>query len=128
MAAAAVAARAATHENTGEGNMTKGKIVNIVADGTGLTKVETAAVIDGFLATVVYALTQGESVQIRDLGTLRVAKRKSRTARNPRTGGIVLIPAQIVAKFRPSKSLRAALNRSQTAEPAEIRITTNTES
>lgn len=107
--------------------MTKGKIVNIVAEGTGLTKVETGAIIDGFLATVIYSLTHGESVQIRELGTFRVVRRKSRTARNPRTGGIVLIPSQITAKFRPAKSLRAALNRSQGAEPAEIRITTDTE-
>jgi len=107
--------------------MTKGKIVNIVAEGTGLTKVETGAVIDGFLATMIYSLTQGESVQIRELGTFRVVKRKSRTARNPRTGGIVLIPSQIVAKFRPTKSLRKALNHSQNAEPGKIRITTDTE-
>jgi nucleoid DNA-binding protein len=108
--------------------MTKGKIISIVAEGTGLTKMETAAVIDGFLATMIYSLTQGESVQIRELGTFRAVKRKSRTARNPRTGGIVLIPSQIVAKFRPAKSLRNALNRSQSPEPAEIRITTETES
>jgi len=108
--------------------MTKGKIVSIVADGTGLTKVETAAVIDGFLATLIYALTNGESVQIRELGTFRVVKRKSRTARNPRTGGIVLIPSQMTAKYRPAKSLRTALNRSLNAAPADIRITTDTES
>jgi len=107
--------------------MTKGKIVNIVAEGTGLTKVETGAVIDGFLATMIYSLTQGESVQIRELGTFRVVKRKSRTARNPRTGGIVLIPSQMVAKFRSAKSLRSALNRAQGAEQSEIRITTETE-
>jgi len=107
--------------------MTKGKIVNIVAEGTGLTKVETAAVIDGFLATMIYSLNQGESVQIRELGTFRVVKRKSRTARNPRTGGIVLIPSQMVAKFRPAKSLRVALNRSQGAEQSEIKITTDIE-
>ncbi len=105
--------------------MTKGKIVNIVAEGTGLTKVETAAVIDGFLATLIYSLNQGESVQIRELGTFRVVKRKSRTARNPRTGGIVLIPSQTVAKFRAAKSLRTALNQAQGVEQSEIKITTD---
>jgi DNA-binding protein HU-beta len=106
--------------------MTKRKIVNIVSEGTGLTKVETAAVIDGFLATMIYSLTHGEPVQIRELGSFRVVRRKSRTARNPRTGGIVLIPSQIVAKFRPAKSLRTALNRAQPVEP-EIRITSEPE-
>jgi len=104
--------------------MTKGKIIGIVAEGTGLTKLETAAVIDGFLATMLYALSHGETVQIRELGTFRPAKRKARTARNPRTGGIVLIPARTTVKFRAAKSLRAALNSiPETAEPA-IKITT----
>jgi nucleoid DNA-binding protein len=104
--------------------MTKGKIIGIVAEGTGLTKVETAAVIDGFLATVLYALSHGEAVQIRELGTFRTAKRKARTARNPRTGGIVLIPAKTTVKFRVAKNLRATLNAlPETTEPA-IKITT----
>lgn len=105
--------------------MTKGQIIGIVAEGTGLTKIETSAVIDGFLATITYALSKGESVQVRDFGSFRVVHRKSRTARNPRSGGIVLIPAQLAAKFRPAKSLRATLNRTQTATPAAIKITTD---
>lgn len=104
--------------------MTKGKIIGIVAEGTGLTKLETSAVIDGFLATISYALSKSERVQLRDFGSFRVVQRKSRTARNPRTGGIILIPSQFTAKFRPAKSLRAALNPVQPAEPAKIRITT----
>jgi len=107
--------------------MTKGKIIGIVAEGTGLTKLETGAVIDGFMATVIYALSHGETVQIRELGSFRVVKRKARTARNPRTGGIVLIPARLTVKFRPAKSLRASLNRPPSAEPSEIKITTDAE-
>ena len=49
--------------------MTKAEIVEVIASGTGLTKVETAAVIDGFLATVSYALQNGDRVELRGFGT-----------------------------------------------------------
>jgi len=108
--------------------MTKVKMISIVAEGTGLTKLETGAVIDGFLATMIYALSHGETVQIRELGSFRTVQRKARTARNPRTGGIILIPPQLIAKFRPAKSLRQALNRPPATPPAEVKTITENSS
>jgi nucleoid DNA-binding protein len=50
--------------------MTKAQIVDRVAEATGLTKIETEAVIDGFLFTVMEAVKEGEMVEIRGFGTL----------------------------------------------------------
>ncbi|HDK36189.1 MAG TPA: HU family DNA-binding protein, partial [Bacteroidetes bacterium] len=52
--------------------MNKQDIVNIIAEGTGLTKLETAAVVDAFLATVSYALGNGNRVELRRFGTFQV--------------------------------------------------------
>ena len=49
--------------------MTKADIVDIIAKGTGLSKIETAAVIDGFFATVIYSLQTGGRVELRGFGT-----------------------------------------------------------
>lgn len=86
--------------------MTKGEIVRIVAQGTGLTRVEATAVIDGFLATVTYALKRGESVAIRDFGTFKVVNREARIMRNPRTREMMSIPRRKLPVFRPAPELR----------------------
>ena len=86
--------------------MTKADIVDIIAKGTGLTKVETAAVIDGFLATVSYALQNGKRVEIRGFGTFCLRERKEKHVPNPRTGKMMIIPHRIVPDFKPSQQLK----------------------
>lgn len=90
--------------------MTKGDIVSIVAQGTGLTKKETAAVIDGFLATIVWALQNGQRVTLVGFGTFRTKDRPPRKLKNPRTGQTTSLPARRVPVFVPSRALRANVN------------------
>ena len=101
----------------GEDAMTKGDIVDIVAEGTGLTKKETAAVIDGFLATIVWALQNGRRVTLVGFGTFRTKDRPPRKMRNPRSGQIVSLPERRVPQFVPSRELKARVNR--LGEPSE---------
>ncbi|MBK35907.1 MAG: integration host factor subunit beta [Gemmatimonadetes bacterium] len=89
--------------------MTKADIVNQIADATGLTKTDTSAVVEGFLASVVTALRDGEHLEIRGFGTFKVIKRASRTGRNPKTGDVVKIPERPVPVFKPSRELRASV-------------------
>jgi nucleoid DNA-binding protein len=86
--------------------MTKADIVDIIAKGTGLTKLETATVIDGFLATVSYALQNGNKVEIRGFGTYCLRERKEKHVPNPRTGKMMIIPHRIVPDFKPSQQLK----------------------
>ena len=89
--------------------MTKADIVERIAAGTGLTKIETKAVINGFLSTVSEALVQGESIELRGFGSFRIQHRAPRIARNPATREEVQIAARNVPIFRPSKDLREAV-------------------
>jgi len=91
--------------------LTKGEIIDIIAEGTGLTKVETAAVVDGFLATISYALRRGERVQLKGFGSFRVVDRAERVAKNPRTGKPMHIPKHKAPVFRASIELRREVNR-----------------
>lgn len=88
--------------------MTKADLVEQVAEaiGPGITKKDCALVVDGFLNAVKAALGNGEHIEIRGFGTYKVRKRKSRMARNPRTGEPVEVPARMVPVFKPAKSLR----------------------
>jgi len=89
--------------------MTKADLVEQVAEaiGPGITKKDCALVVDGFLNAVKLALSQGENIEIRGFGTFKVRARKSRMARNPRTGDSVEVPSRSVPVFKPSKHLRA---------------------
>ena len=90
--------------------MTKAEIVDVIAEGTGLTKIETQAVIDGFLATVRYALQKKERVDLRGFGNFYVAKRAPRTTINPVARESIQIPEHYAPVFRPSKELKKYIN------------------
>lgn len=90
--------------------MTKADIVDILAEGTGLTKIETAAVVDGIIATISYSLKKGEPVDLRGFGRFHTVNRAPRVGRNPKTGIEVPIPARRMPVFRVSKHLRDFVN------------------
>ena len=90
--------------------MTKVDIINIVAEGTGLTKLETSAVVDGFLATIGYALQSGDSVTIRGFGSFRTVHRNERRSLNPRTGQEMYVPERRAPVFRASVDLKKMVN------------------
>lgn len=92
--------------------MTKSDMIDRVAEGTGLTKVETEAVIDGFLKTVIDALCRSDHVELRGFGTFRVKERAPRIGRNPRTGEVVDLDGQFVPHFKVSREFRDLVNRS----------------
>ncbi len=52
--------------------MTKQDIVNVVSKATGLTKVETEAVMNGVMTTIINALTENQRVELRGFGTFGV--------------------------------------------------------
>ena len=93
--------------------MTKADLVEQVAEaiGPGVTKKDCALVVDAFLGSVKQALGRGENIEIRGFGTFKVRSRKTRMARNPRTGDPVRVPSRSVPVFKPSKHLRARVAR-----------------
>ena len=49
--------------------MTKQNIIDIVSDATGLTKVETEAVMNGVMKTIINSLAENERVELRGFVT-----------------------------------------------------------
>jgi integration host factor subunit beta len=88
--------------------MTKADLVEQVAEGIGpgITKKDCALVVDGLLNAIKAALADHENIEIRGFGTFKVRERRSRVARNPRTGERVDVAARAVPVFKPSKDLR----------------------
>ncbi|MFW5973144.1 MAG: HU family DNA-binding protein [Bacteroidota bacterium] len=92
--------------------MNKADIVDRIASGTGLTKIETEAVVNGFISTVIDALAHGQTIELRGFGTFKIQHRAPRTARNPRTNTELTVPARHVPVFKPSKDFRQEVERS----------------
>ncbi len=92
--------------------MTKADIVDSVSVATGLTKVETEAVLEGIILSISSSLKKGERVDIRGFGSFIVKKRKAREARNPATNEKVSLQERFVPSFKVSKLLKKEVNQS----------------
>ena len=90
--------------------MTKADIVEKVASGTGLTKLETEAIIEGFLNTVIQSLREGNGIEIRGFGSYRTKKKDARYARNPRTGEVIKVKEKKFPSFKVGKELKESIN------------------
>ena len=82
--------------------MTKADIVEQIATETGLTKVQTKAVVEGVLSSIMGILAGGGRIELRGFGVFSVKSRKSRMARNPRTGTPVALEKRYVPVFKAS--------------------------
>ena len=93
--------------------MTKADLVEQVTasiartSGPMISKKDCARVVDAFLDAVKDALKEQHNIEVRGFGTFKIRRRKTRMARNPRTGDPVEVAARPVPVFKPSKELRA---------------------
>ncbi len=89
--------------------MTKAQFVQNVSKKVKLSKAQTAKIVDTMLDEVKGLLKKGDSIALTGFGTFLVTKRKARKGRNPRTGAAMSIAATTVPRFRPGKTLKAAV-------------------
>lgn len=91
--------------------MNKAELVEAVAAATDLSKAKTDEVIGTIIATIVKAVSKGDSVQLVGFGTFGSGKRAARTGRNPRTGEAIKIAASKTVKFTAGKAFKDAVNK-----------------
>ncbi|MEX0681360.1 MAG: HU family DNA-binding protein [Balneolales bacterium] len=91
--------------------MTKADIVEVISANTGITKLETESVVNGFIDTVIEAMKRGENIELRGFGSFKVVKRAQRIARNPKTNEEVIVPEQYVPVLKISREFKQAVNR-----------------
>jgi DNA-binding protein HU-beta len=103
--------------------MNKTQLVDALADRLGDRRTAAAAV-EGLLETIVDTVRSGETVTLTGFGVFESRARAARTARNPRTGVAVDVPATTVPAFRPGTAFRAAVG---TAAPAVASASASTE-
>lgn len=96
--------------------MTKADLIDEIAEGTGLTKIETRAVVEGFMTAVRRAMKEGKRIELRGFGVFEVQHRAPRTGRNPRTNEPVEIEDRYKPVFRASDKLSEAVDAAHKSE------------
>jgi len=89
--------------------MNKQALVELIHGKVGGTKVQAEEIVESILEAITTTLKKGEEVSIAGLGIFSVKTRAARTARNPKTGEPVKVPATRVPKFRAAKALKDAV-------------------
>jgi len=91
--------------------MLKSEIIRRVTEQLDkLYKSDVEAIVNATFEEIQNALDEGERVEFRGFGTFSTKHRSARTARNPRDGSPLEIPARTVAHFKPSRQLLDRLN------------------
>ncbi len=88
--------------------MNKGDLVKEVAKVVN-TKKEAQAAVNCVFSTITKALKKRDTVTVIGFGTFKVARRKARKGRHPRTGAVITIDAKRVPKFVSGKALKEAV-------------------
>ena len=86
--------------------MNKSELVEKIAEGAGLTKVQAEKALSVFTGEVIAALKAGDKISLLGFGTFSAVTRAARTGRNPRTGKSLKIAAKTNGKFTPGKGLK----------------------
>ena len=85
--------------------MNKKQLVAKISSSMNLSKADAERTFDGITEIILGCLKSDEQVKIAGFGTYKVAKRKARVGRNPRTGEQIQIAASQKVKFLPAKAL-----------------------
>lgn len=90
--------------------MTKADIVNSLYEKLGLSKKETANIVEVVLETIKDSLEKGGKIKIAGFGNFVVRQKTARKGRNPKTGDEIEISRRKVVTFKPSQLLRKTVN------------------
>jgi integration host factor subunit alpha len=90
--------------------LTRADLTDAVYRRVGLSRSESAALVESVLDEICDALVRGETVKLSSFGSFVVRSKGERIGRNPKTGVEVPITPRRVMVFKPSNTLKAAIN------------------
>ena len=93
--------------------LTRQDISEALYRDVGLSKHESALMLETVLEHISNALIDGEIVKLSSFGTFTSRQKRERIGRNPKTGVAATIDARRVVSFKPSKLMKARINKSE---------------
>ncbi len=96
----------------GERTVTRADLCEAVYQKVGLSRTESAGLVESVLAEISDCLERGETVKLSSFGSFVVRDKGQRIGRNPKTGEEVPIAPRRVLVFKPSAVLKNRINES----------------
>ncbi len=90
--------------------VTRPDLSEAVYHAVGLSRAESARLVEAVLGEISDTLAAGEDVKLSGFGTFFVRSKGERVGRNPKTGVEVPIEKRRVMVFKPSNVLKAHIN------------------
>ena len=88
------------------GTLTRADLADIVHRRLGLSRAESASLVERVLHHMCHALSEGNNVKVSGFGTFMLRDKGQRVGRNPKTGIEVPIAPRRVMTFRASQIMR----------------------
>jgi integration host factor subunit alpha len=90
--------------------ITRAQLSEAVYEEVGLSRNESAELVEAVLEEMVSSLIEGETVKISSFGSFSIRQKSQRMGRNPKTGEEVPILPRKVIIFKPSHVLKNRIN------------------
>jgi integration host factor subunit alpha len=94
----------------GAKTVTRADLSEAVYQKVGLSRTESADLVELFLKEITECLEKGETVKLSSFGSFVVRNKNRRIGRNPKTGEEVPIAPRRVLVFKPSNVLKDRIN------------------
>tara|TARA_B110000971_G_C20010184_1_gene501179 strand:- start:1413 stop:1715 length:303 start_codon:yes stop_codon:yes gene_type:complete len=91
--------------------ITRADLSEVVYNTVGLSRSESAQIVETVLDLVSDALVRGDDVKLSSFGSFLVRHKNGRVGRNPKTGEEVPIDPRRVLSFRASHVLKSKINK-----------------
>jgi integration host factor subunit alpha len=102
--------------------VTRAQLAEAVYQQVGLSRNESAELVESVIAEISRALEHGDIVKISSFGSFAVRQKGERVGRNPKTGEEVPISPRRVLVFRASHALKDQINGSQNHPFASVAL------
>jgi integration host factor subunit alpha len=97
--------------------VTRADLAEAVYRRLGLSRTESASMVEMVLKEICDAIVKGETVKLSSFGSFMVRDKGLRVGRNPKTGREVPIPPRRVTVFKPSNIMKQRINEGLAARP-----------
>ena len=97
---------ARTHDQSDGNTLTRADLADLVHRKLGVSRAESASMVERLLYHMCHALSEGQNVKISGFGSFILRDKGQRVGRNPKTGIEVPIAPRRVMTFRASQIMR----------------------
>lgn len=91
--------------------MNKAELILAVSEKTDFPKADVELIVNQFFDLIEAGILKGEEMKLSNFGVFYKKARLARKGTNPSDGSAIVIPANNTVGFRPSKILKAKLNK-----------------